>query len=343
MPDTVFQRLSAEDRRHALRVAQGKSRRRAFLLEKDIWIVAVLDVLFNAPFAEHLIFKGGTSLSKVWGVIRRFSEDVDITYDIRAVAADLVAGAGDEALPPTRSQEKKWTREIRARLVEWVRDGAGPIMREELARAGFDAEVRTEGDRLYINYEPLFEQTGLMRPEVMVEFGARSTGEPRKRMPVVCDIAEHLSDLTLPEAHPSVMMAERTFWEKATAVHVFCRQHRRRGERLSRHWHDLARLDEAGIASVALNDRELGLSVARHKSIFFSEKDIQGNRIDYTEAVSGHLQLVPSGPAHAMLADDYAAMLADGMLLDDDEPFDAMMEHCAAIEVRANALRPGNE
>lgn len=343
MSDTLYQHLSTEDRRYALRVAQDKSRRRAFLLEKDVWIVSALGALFNAPFAHHLIFKGGTSLSKAWGAIRRFSEDVDITYDIRAFAPDLVAGVGDEALPPTRSQEKRWTREIRTRLAEWVRDCASPIMQEELARAGLDAEVRADGDRLYIHYEPLFEQTGLMRPEVMVEFGARSTGEPHKRMPVICDAAEHLSDLALPEAHPSVMLAQRTFWEKATAVHVFCRQQRRRGERLSRHWHDLVRLDEAGTASVALDDRELGLSVARHKSIFFSEKDAQGNPIDYVEAVSGNLQLVPSGTAHTILADDYAAMLADGMLLDDDEPFDAMMEHCAAIEVRANALQSKNK
>ena len=84
-------------------------------------------------------------------------------------------------------------------------------------------------------------------------------------------------------------------------------------------------------------DRSLALSVARHKAIFFSENDATGSRIDYEAAVSGDLQLVPTGTAHAVLADDYARMLADGMLLDDTEPFDALMERCAAIEARANA------
>ncbi len=74
-----------------------------------------LGVLFAAPFGRHLVFKGGTSLSKVWRAIRRFSGDIDITYDIRGFAADLVGDAGGEALPPTRGQEKRWTKVIRPR------------------------------------------------------------------------------------------------------------------------------------------------------------------------------------------------------------------------------------
>ncbi len=149
------------------------------MLEKDIWVVATLATLFEAAFAEHLTFKGGTSLSKVWRAIRRFSEDVDITYDIRAFAPDLVSGAGDEALPPTRSQEKRQPRASRVRLAEWVRDEARPIVEEGLSDAGFAALCRVEEERLDVAYEPIFETSGFVAPEVMVEFGARSTGEPR--------------------------------------------------------------------------------------------------------------------------------------------------------------------
>ncbi len=337
MADTRFQDLSSDERREALEAAERSGSYRGHLLEKDIWVVATLGILFGAPFAEHLIFKGGTSLSKVWRAIRRFSEDIDVTYDIRAFAPDLVSGAGDEALAPTRSQEKRWTRAIRARLAEWVRDQARPLVEERLSDAGFRARYRAEGERLLVDYEPLFEETGFVRPDVIVEFGARSTGEPHTNRPVVCDAAAHLPELAFPEARTTVMLAERTFWEKATAMHVFCRRERGRGERLSRHWHDLARLDEAGIAANALADRALALSVSRHKAVFFVENDASGNRIDYEAAVSGNLQLVPSGVAHAVLAEDYARMLADGMLLDENEPFDALMERCAAIETRANA------
>ena len=183
---------------------------------------------------------------------------------------------------------------------------------------------------------------GFVRPEVLVEFGARSTGEPHRIRSVVCDAAAYVPGVVFPQAQPSVMLAERTFWEKATAIHVFCRQERRRGQRLSRHWHDLARLDEAGIAASALADRALALAVARHKAVFFAEKDARGERIDYEAVVSGGLQLVPSGAAHAVLADDYARMLADGMLLDENESFDGLMERCAVIEARANGRALAN-
>ena len=156
MAETTFQSFSAEDRRYALRVAAQKGKYQAHLLEKDIWVVAILGVLFDAAFADHLTFKGGTSLSKVWRAIRRFSEDVDITYDIRAFAPDLVSGAGDDALPPTRSQEKRWTRAIRTRLAEWVRDEARPVLEASLSDAGLVAKCRVEGDRLCVAYEPIF-------------------------------------------------------------------------------------------------------------------------------------------------------------------------------------------
>ena len=343
MAETQFQRLSAEERRHALRAVQAEGPHPAFLFEKDVWVVATLGVLFDAPFGRRLVFKGGTSLSKVWRAIRRFSEDIDITYDIRGFAPDLVAGAGDEALPPTRSQEKRWTKTIRSRLAEWVRERVGPLVEEQLGRAGFTARIRAEAERLHVGYEPLFESFGTIRPEVQVDFGARSTGEPHAVRAVVCDAAAYLPDLAFPEARPAVMLAERTFWEKATLMHVYCLQGRRRGERWSRHWHDLARLDDAGIAESALADRELALSVARHKAMFFRENDSGGQRIDYEAAVSGGLRLVPSGAAQEVLAHDYASMLGGGMLLEEDEPFGALMERCAMVEARANrrGLHPG--
>ena len=116
------------------------------------------------------MFKGGTSLAKAYRAIHRFSEDVDITYDIRRFAPELVSGAGEEALPPTRSQERRWTRMIRSRLAEWARDEAVPVIREGLARSGFPARVRADADRIYVGYEPLFDDYGFVLPEVFVEF-----------------------------------------------------------------------------------------------------------------------------------------------------------------------------
>ena len=341
MADTPFRSLSLDDRRRALNFASSRSGRRAYLLEKDVWVVETLRVLVEAPFGRHLTFKGGTSLAKAWRAVRRFSEDIDITCDIRAFAPDLAAGAGAEALPPTRSQEQRWTKAIRARLASWVGDQALPAMEAGLARDGFAARVRAGGERLHVGYDPSFDDYGFVRPEVLVDFGARSTGEPREARTIDCDAAAFLPDLSFPEARPAVMRAERTFWEKATSMHVFCLRRRGRGDRLSRHWHDVVRLDDAGVVDKALSDQALGLAVARHKAAFFREKDADGAWVDYEAAASGELRLVPDGPAREALAEDYGGMLANGLLLDDGEPFAELIGRCADIEARANRPRAG--
>ena len=213
-----------------------------------------------------------------------------------------------------------------------------PSLEINLAEAGLSAELRAEGDHVFVTYEPLFDDYGFVRPEVVVEFGARSSGEPREERLCGCDAASYVPDVAFPSVRPFVMLAERTFWEKATAVHVFCQQQRNRGERLSRHWYDLVRLDDTGYAEKALADHDLALSVARHKSMFFREKDATGNWVNYIAAVSGELQLVPDGPSYQVLSDDYDRMLNDGMLLDDEERFGDLMERCGDIQQRANSL-----
>ena len=299
-----------------------------------VWALAAI---YASPLGEHLVFKGGTSLSKAYKVIRRFSEDVDLTYDIRAIAPDLVGGDG-EALPKTRSEEKRWSSEVRRRLPEWVAGAARPVIASALAAEGLVAAVRAEGEKLFIDYESTATGSGYVAPIVMLEFGARSTGEPASLRDVACDAAGLVEGLAFPTARPRVMHAERTFWEKATAIHVFCLQERLRGHRFARHWHDVVRLDEAGFAAAALADRDIAQAVARHKSMFFAERAADRGPIDYKAAVSGGLRLVPEGKALKALEDDYARMVEDGLLLEDAEPFEALIARCADIARRANGL-----
>ncbi|MGO7136323.1 nucleotidyl transferase AbiEii/AbiGii toxin family protein [Rhizobium leguminosarum] len=332
----AFLGLTVTDRREVLGVAADRSGRPAHLFEKDVWVVWALAALYGSPLGEHLVFKGGTSLSKAYGVIRRFSEDVDLTYDIRALAPDLVGDNG-EALPKTRSEEKRWSSEVRKRLPEWVAGTVQPVVAEALASGSLAAAIRVEDDKLFIDYEATTAGSGYVTPIVMLEFGARSTGEPASLRDVVCDAAGLVDGVDFPTARPRVMHAERTFWEKATAIHVFCLQERLRGDRFARHWHDVARLDEAGFAASAIADRELANAVARHKTMFFSEKAADRTPIDYVAAVNGGLQLVPAGDSAKALEEDYARMVEDGLFQEDAETFAALMEHCADISARANA------
>jgi Nucleotidyl transferase AbiEii toxin, Type IV TA system len=332
-----FLSLSREDRVEALGVATTESGRPVHLLEKDIWVVWAIDALFSTDFGKHLVFKGGTSLSKAYDVIGRFSEDIDVTYDVRALIPDL---AGDGTLPKTNSQARKWRDAIDQKLPVWVRDEALPAIENRIAATGVTAKVRVEVTDLYIDYDPLSAGTGYVSPRVKIEFGARSTGEPCEEREIRCDATEHLPDLAFPVAKPRVMLPTRTFWEKATAIHVFCKQGTV-GDRLSRHWHDLVRLDDAGYAQKAFDDRALANAVAELKGKFFREKDRDGNPIDYAAAVSGALQLVPDAEALKALEADYKKMADDGILLDDVEPFADLIKRCADIEHRANARAEG--
>ena len=155
-------------------------------------------------------------------------------------------------------------------------------------------------------------------------------------VPIGCDAAIHLPSLSFPAVRPRVMAAERTFWEKATAAHVFCMQGRLRGERYARHWHDLARLDEAGLAATALADPDLSRVVARHKSWFFPAQDASGFPIDYMQAINGGLRLVPERAALDALADDYGRMVTAGLLEASAPSFDDVMRRCRDLEKRAN-------
>jgi len=181
------------------------------------------------------------------------------------------------------------------------------------------------------------ELSNYIEPAVKLEFGARATGEPSKSMDISCDVANHVEGVTLPTASPMVMLAERTFWEKATAVHVYCKNGKfRGGHRLARHWFDLVCLFKSGHAQRAMQDPMLAKSVANHKNAFFPEKDMDRQKIDYLAAVRGEIQLVPIGEEHDSLAADYATMVDEGVLFDEAPSFDAIMSKCKQLESAVN-------
>lgn len=336
MPE-VFLSLSAHDRQEALLVAADKTGRPAYLLEKDVWVVWTLNALFDSAFGKHLVFKGGTSLSKCYGgLIQRFSEDIDLTYDIRELIPDLIGKDEGQPLPKSRSQKDKWNDAVEKRLPAWIAETVIPHLERKSAELGRALALRHEGDKVFVTYAQGHAGPGYVSPWLLLEFGARSTGEPADYKSAVCDAAIALPDLTLPMAMPQVMDARRTFWEKATAAHVFCLGNKF-PPRFARHWYDLSRLADAGIATTAIADRGIAEAVAEHKQSFFASKDAQGNVISYASAVGGHLRLVPEGDARKALESDYQAMIDGGLFEGPPSPFSELMERCAAIKALANA------
>lgn len=329
--------LSREDQDEVLEQGREMTGRPTHLLEKDVWVVWTLGTLFNSALAADLTFKGGTSLSKAYKIIDRFSEDLDLTYDIRKLIADLTGG--EAFLPASRNQAGKWTKAVRDRLPDWVAGEVRPILQKALELAKLDAQLEIAGaehDKLLLHYPAVKQGTGYVAPIITLEFGGRATGEPHVVVPVACDMAGQVEGVTFPAATPLVMSVARTFWEKATATHVYCAQGRIRGERYARHWHDLAAIMRSSHFQAAVEDRAVARAVAEHKSHFFSEKDTDGKVIDYFAAVGGGLQIVPDGAAREALAADYAKMLEDQVMVGDALPFDQLMTACAEVAQQAN-------
>lgn len=333
-----FIALSPDDQREVLEQARQTTGRPTHLLEKDVWVVWALGALFDSPLAVDLTFKGGTSLSKAYKIIERFSEDIDLTCDIRKLIGDLTGHDG--SLPTSRSQASKWTKAVRDRLPGWIAESVQPILAAALERDGLKATVEIGGeerDKLLLSYPPINQGSNYVAPVVLLEFGGRATGEPHDILPVTCDMAGHINGVQFPEASPMVMSVARTFWEKATAAHVYCAQGRIRGERYARHWHDLAAIARSGYYERSVTDRAVAQVVAEHKAYFFSEKNIAGEVIDYFAATNGQLKLVPEGAARDALADDYKNMAADEVMVGNALPFNALMQACVEIEARANS------
>lgn len=341
----AFLALSRQDQREVLEQARANTGRPAHLLEKDVWVVWTLGALFDSPLRAHLTFKGGTSLSKAYQVIDRFSEDIDLTYDIRQLIGDMTGDlngsltSGEAALPANRSQANKWSRAVRERLPQWITASVQPVIKAALARERLVATLDASGaesGKLLLRYPSLRSGTGYVAPVVVMEFGGRATGEPHQVMPVSCDMHGQVAHVSFPTAAPLVMSVARTFWEKATAAHVYCVQGRIRSERYARHWHDLAAIARSSYFAGAIADRAVAHAVAQHKSFFFVEKDSAGSVINYLPAVRGQLHIVPGGAARAALADDYARMCDDQIMLGDAPDFEELMQACSDVAAQAN-------
>lgn len=333
-----FFSLPLKDRAEIFAILADRSGRPGDILEKDVWVVWALRSLFEGPFGEHLCFKGGTSLSKAYGIIERFSEDVDMTYDIRELLAGKLEHTEPDPIPENNSQAMKWRKEIGTLLPEWILGQAMPSIQALVEAEDLPADVVADNDHLVLHYEQASDGRGdYIRPRIQIDFGASSTGEPIELRDVKCDGSSHVDGIEFPSTTVRVMAPARTFWEKATAAHVYCLQNDPIAERFARHWYDLVRLDDAGRAEAALADRALGRHVADWKNYLFREKDRDGKKIDYEKAISGELRLVPEGGPRTSLAQDYEQMVDAGLLEISAPTFDEIMVRCASLQERANA------
>ena len=332
----AFLSLNARERADILRTVAARSGRAAIILEKDIWACWALQALFSMPDPHPMAFKGGTSLSKVYHIIDRFSEDVDLTLDYRA----FNDGFDPFADGASRNRIRLFGERLKARVASYVHDVVAPVLgaaAERLAADGrHEIHIGDNGETIRFAYPTAVEDPhGYVRSEVLLEFGGRNVIDPNERHVIVPDMAALASNLDYPAAAVTVLSPARTFWEKATLIHVEC--HRRRlanhPERLSRHWFDLACLAAHDIGRAALSNRALLEDVVRHKKVFF-----HAGYANYDQCLDGRLRLVPDDDELPALQSDYDAMRAATIVGDDAPGFDTLIEEIRNLEANANML-----
>lgn len=310
--------------------------RRAEILEKDIWLCQVLDVLFQLPCRKPMAFKGGTSLSKVYRAIDRFSEDIDVTVDYR----NLIAEAPDLDSIASNSQRSKLSDALKVALTRHVIDELVPALRAALATAlptqPTSIEISDDAEKVWVFYPSAVENTdSYVRPSILIEFGGRNSTLPQSTLAIVPDIADHVPGLVLPTAQVSVLAAARTFWEKATLIHVECHRPSLKpsAERLSRHWYDLARLADHKVGQQALADQELLRDVLRIKETFY-----RSSFSHYDRCVTGGMRLIPDEQLLDALRQDYQAMLTAQMFYGDTSAFETIVERLRLLEAEINSI-----
>jgi predicted nucleotidyltransferase component of viral defense system len=309
-----FIRQSSDERRVFFEQTAARMRLSPQIIEKDFWVCWTLKELFRLPeVANTLIFKGGTSLSKVYRMIERFSEDIDVSLDRASLGfgGDADPEAGESAKEQGRRLDKL-RQACQEKIVGQLKPSFEKVIATKFGQAAGWSVALDEADPdrqtlLYAYPSGWPDKTaGYVRAAVKIEMGARSDHWPSEQAEISSYVAQQFpAAFKAPSFKVKVLAAERTFWEKATLLHA--EQHRPADKtmplRLSRHYYDVARLITSGLGEKAARDLELLRRVVEHKKVFF-----RSAWAHYGTAQQGSLRLSPTPDRLKSLEADYDKM-----------------------------------
>ena len=305
----------------------------AVAIEKDWWLVHALAIIFSMDCSSALIFKGGTSLSKGWNLIQRFSEDIDLVLDREYLGFKGELTKGDIRGLRRASYDfitTKFTEELRTKFIE----------------AGFkDVNIKYrevenhDQDPIIIElyYPKLTEIDSYLKPGLLVEVGSRSLKEPNTQIAFSSIVAERYTDslfsdkpILIPIVNP-----ERTFLEKIFLLHEEFQkpQERIRVDRLSRHLYDIEKLMQTDYAKTALQDSYLYNTIVEHRSKF---THISG--IDYSKHSPENIKFVPQNSILAFWEADYKQM-QENMIYGETLTFIELIKRLSELQNYINEIK----
>ena len=335
--------MSANARADLFRETGSKMGLPPALLEKDFWVCWTLKQLFCIESLQgNILFKGGTSLSKIFNAIHRFSEDIDLAINFEMFG---FIGPRHPSAAPSRNKRQKILAEMLVACRDYV---AGGFLQLLTAHFGYMLghtspwELKTrqiDKDSVVVEFAypgclTSTEHVGYVKPTVVIEPGTHSEFVPRGTYTIKPFAAEQFPRLfEMPGCQVEAITAERTFWEKATILHA---EHHRPADkpllrRHSRHYYDVAMLARSPIKDRALADRSLLERVVRHKSEFF-----YSGWACYDLAVPGSFRLVPSEARLPELRRDYEATKI--MVFGEPPAIDEVLSALARLESEINGL-----
>lgn len=299
--------LAHKERSEFFEVAAYESQKSFGIIEKDYWVVWILNLLFQpSEISPHLTFKGGTSLSKIYGLIERFSEDIDVSIEQSALGF-----VHDLSQVSSRSKQKILLDTLSLTCAHYIQQTLlSTFHRRIISKLGTEEGwqlVRDPDDtQTLLFYYPSSSQEGYIRPMVKIEMGARAEHWPVTHHKIESYAKTVLKDkVSEPTTVLQVLNAERTFWEKATILHQYAHlpDNKPLPLRLSRHFYDFFQLLNSHVKAKALEDVHLLERVANHKKIYFASSWAQ-----YESAKQGSLKLIPSKRILNELEKDYKLM-----------------------------------
>lgn len=327
--------LSQEDKQKILEQLSDSIKLDKASIEKDWWVTMVLRALFASEFAPHLSFKGGTSLSKCFHLINRFSEDVDI-----AVNREFLGFGGE--LSKAQVSDK-----LRRASCSFVRETLTKELKKQLLELGIeksDFEVKvnitsittTDPEIIEVHYKSVLSDLSYVQNKVLVEVSGRSMNEPVEQVEICSMIAENLPNASYSDKPflLSVVSPKRTFLEKACLLHEEFMQSTRevRSHRMSRHIYDMERMMDTDIAKEALQDKELYKAVIEHRKKFIGLKGF-----DYSGLLPQNISFIPPQDIIDNWRADYEAM-RESMIYGNPLPFDALITRIKELNERFRML-----
>ena len=307
------------------------------VVEKDFWVCWTLKQIFSIEFLKNtLLFKGGTSLSKVFQAINRFSEDIDLAVDYATLGFVGARDPRQEGISKTK--QNKILEEMLDACRQYIRNEFLPVLSErfhEVLADRYWALTISPADPhiVQFRYPPsVANRLAYFSPQVILELGTHAEFIPRDTFRFRSFAAEQFPQLfEEPEVLVTALVAKRTFWEKATILHAEYHRPLERPlpGRYSRHYYDLAMLAQSDIKPAALADFDLLATVVRHKQTFYPSAWAR-----YDLATPGSLRLVPRAERLPALRLDYRDMAA--MIFGGVPEFDWLIHQLALLESEIN-------